>query len=230
MAANSLPCAFCGTPNDPGASTCLACGGPLEVARPVAPVNIQPTTPAVPVSPVAEPATPQTPAEPLREQLKEGLAAVGAGLGLAGLGGLLLRTIAESLAIMTAALLIGLNSGKVCPFPNGWFLYALLAGAGGALVGLAVGSVVKPAFFALFSAPVGALVGIVAATMLKLGSPRTFWLPLFAITGACCLALLGGRSNRTARFAKYQRLRPWLGAIGGLVFGLIGFSAGWVVY
>jgi len=228
MAANSLPCAFCGACNDPAKETCIACGAPLELSRPapvMTPINTASDFPLA-----ADLSTPQTPVEPVNQQLKEGIAAVGAGLGLAGVGGLLMRTIAETLAIMTAALLIGLNAGKVCPFPNGWFLFTLLGGGGGALVGLAVGSVVKRAIFVLFSAPFGALLGIVMANTLKLDSPRTPWLPLVAIAGACLLALLGGHSNRTARFTRYQRLRPWLGAIGGLIFGLIGFSAGWVVY
>jgi len=230
MAANFLPCAFCGTPNDPNAVTCLACGGPLEVARPIVQVIAQPSTPVVPVTPVAQPATPETPAEPLREQLKEGVAAVGAGLGLAGVGGLLMRTLSEALAILIAALMIGFNAGRVSPFKDTWLLFLLLGAGGGALVGLAVGSVVKRSVFVLFSAPFGALLGIVAALALKLDAMRTPWLPLFTIAGACLLALLGGRSNRTARFAKYQRLRPLLGVIGGTLFGLLGFGIGWIVH
>jgi hypothetical protein len=230
MAANSLPCAFCGTPNDPAAAACFACGGPLEVARPVAPVITQPSAPVLPVTPVTQPAAPETPVEPLREQIKEGVAAVGAGLGLAGVGGLLFRTLAEALAIILAAMMVGFNAGRVSPFKETWFLFLLLGAGGGTLVGLAVGSVVKRSIFALFSAPFGALLGIVAALGFKLTAVRTPWLPLFTLAGACLFALLGGRSNRTARFAKYQRLRPLLGAIGGTLFGLLGFGIGWIVH
>ena len=231
MAAKSLPCAFCGTPNDPAAAACFACGGPLEVARPVALVTPAVSTPVMPaVLAAAESAAPQTPAEPLKESLKEGLAAVGAGLGLAGVGGLLFRTLAEALAIILAAMMVGFNAGRVSPFKDTWFLFLLLGAGGGTLVGLAVGSVVKRSIFALFSAPFGALLGIVAALGFKLTAMRTPWLPLFTLAGACLFALLGGRSNRTARFAKYQRLRPLLGAIGGTLFGLLGFGIGWIVH
>lgn len=228
MSPTQITCAFCGVLNNPSDYNCSACGAPLEVSKPT-PVTVTMVPEPMDIS-AAEPGATAAPGEPVNQQLKEGIAAVGAGLGLAGVGGLLLRTVAEALAIMTAALLVGLNAGKVCPFPNGWFLFLLLGGGGGALVGLSVGSVVKRAIFVLFSAPLGALLGIVLANTLKLDASRTVWLPLFAITGACFLALLGGRSNRTARFAGYQRFRPLLGAIGGLIFGLIGFSAGWVVY
>ena len=228
MAANSLPCVFCGVRNDPARETCFACGAPLALARPAPVVTPLNETPVVPLE--AFPSTPQTPVEPIKQQLAEGVAAVGAGLGLVGVGGLVMRTIAEALAILIAALVIGFNAGRVSPFPGGWFLYLLLAVGGSAFVGIAVGSVVKRAVFVLFSAPFGALLGVGAAILLKLNTARTPWLPLFAIAGACALALLGGRSNRTARFAGYQRFRPLLGAIGGIIFGLIGFGAGWIVH
>lgn len=228
MASNSLPCAFCGTRNDPAKETCFACGAPLDIARPAPVLTPVKTTPVVPLAEV--PATPQAPVEPVKQQLKQGIAAVGAGLGLVGVGGLLMRTVAEALAILIAALVIGFNAGRVSPFPGGWFLYLLLGVGGGALVGFAVGSVIKRAVFVLFSAPFGALLGVGAAILLKLNTARTPWLPLLAIAGACALALLGGRSNRTARFAGYQRFRPLLGTIGGIIFGLIGFGAGWIVH
>jgi len=227
MATNSLPCVFCGARNDPAKETCIACGAPLELSRPapvVTPVNTASDFP------LADLSTPQPPVEPVKQQLKEGIAAVGAGLGLAGVGGLLMRTLAEALAIIIAALVVGFNAGRVSPFPGGWFLYLLLAVGGSAVVGVAVGSVIKRSVFVLFSAPFGALLGVGAAILLKLNTARTPWLPLFAIAGACLLALLGGRSNRTARFAGYQRFRPLLGAIGGIIFGLIGFGAGWIVH
>jgi len=203
----------------------------MDVARvAAAPVILQPSTPVASVIPAAQPAVPETPVEPLKEQLKQGVAAVGAGLGLAGVGGILVRTLAEALAILLAAIMVGFNAGRVTPFPNGWFLFLLLAAGGGAAVGLAVGSVTKRGIFALFSAPFGALLGIGAAYALKLTALRTPWLPLFTIAGACLLALLGGRPNSSALFAKYQRVRPLLGSLGGILFGLIGFGVGWIVH
>lgn len=227
MAPTQITCAFCGVLNNAADNNCMACGAPLEISKP-APVTVTVVPDSLDIS-AAETFSTATPGEPLKQQFSEGISAVGAGLGLAGVGGLLLRTVAEALAILIAAIVIGFNAGRVSPFPNG-FPFLLLGVGGSALVGLAVGSVVKRAVFVLFSAPFGALLGVGAATLLKLNVARTPWLPLFAIAGACLLALLGGRSNRTARFAGYQRFRPLLGAIGGILFGLIGFSAGWIVH
>ncbi len=238
MASNSNPCPFCGAGNDAAAHTCIACGAPLDPTR-ATPSYLKamgvPSSPEAPASPAVTTAQVPTPApepvaavEPIKQNIKEGAAAVAAGLGLAGVGGLVMRTIAESLAILTSALVIGFNAGQVTP--NNWFLYLLLGVAGGAAVGIAVGSVIKRSIFALFSAPFGALIGVFIAIVLKLNSRGTPWLPLFTIAGACLLAVLGGRSNRASRFQAYQRLRPVLGAIGGFIFSLLGFAIGHIIY
>lgn len=223
MSSSQVTCAFCATLNPSSASACLACGAPIELPK-LQPVRIT-EVPDSAVPSMLETSHQDVPAEPLGSQVKEGLAAVGTGLGLAGIGGLLFRTLAEALAILTASLVIGFSAGRLSP-AGGAFIFLLLAVGGSALVGFAVGSVIKMSIFVLFSAPFGALLGIGAALVLKLNSPGTPWLPLLAIAGACLLALLGGRSNRIARFAGYQRFRPLLGAVGGIMFGLIGFAIG----
>jgi hypothetical protein len=227
MAAKTLPCAFCGALNDPAGTTCFACGGPLDVARPKPEPEI--TTRVTPLisTPVENPSTSS---EPLKQQLAEGAAAIGAGLGLTGVGGLVFRTVAEALAILTAALIVGFNAGRVAPLAGGRFLFLLLGVGGAAVVGIAVGSVIKRGIFVLFSAPFGALLGAAAALILKLSGRGTPWLPLLTAGGACLLALLGGRSNRTGRFSGYQRFRPLLGALGGMFFGLIGFGIGLLIH
>lgn len=238
MPSNSLPCPFCGAGNDAAAHTCIACGAPLDPSKatptylqamgvpssPEPPASPSVTTPQIP-DPVLEPSAP---VEPVKQQLKEGAAAVAAGLGLVGVGGLIMRTIAEALAILTAALVIGYNAGHVAI--NNWLPYLLLGLAGGIAVGIAVGSVIKRSVFALFSAPFGALIGVFAAISLRLNQRGTMWLPLLTIAGACLLAVIGGRSNRSGHFQVYQRLRPILGAIGGFLFALLGFAIGHVIY
>ena len=229
MASNQISCAYCATLNTPSSSNCIACGAPIVLPR-FQPVTVTDVPESMTIPSSMEALQSEVPAQPLGDQVKEGLAAVGAGLGFAGIGGLVLRTLAEALAILTTALIIGFSAGRVTPFPDGWFVFMMLGVGGSALLGLAVGSVVKRSIFVLFSAPFGALLGVAAALIMNLNSPRTPWLPLLAIAGACLLALLGGRSNRTARFAGYQRFRPLLGAIGGIIFGLLGFATGWVVH
>jgi hypothetical protein len=238
MASNSNPCPFCGAGNNAAAYTCVACGAPLDPSRSTPSylkamgVPPSPEAPASPAEPTAQAPAPApelvTPVEPIAQNIKEGAAAVAAGLGLAGVGGLIMRTIAEALAILTAALVIGYNAGHVAP--NNWLPYLLVGLAGGIAVGIAVGSVIKRSIFALFSAPFGALIGVFIAISLKMTSRGTLWLPLFTFAGACLLAVLGGRSNRVGRFQAYQRLRPILGAIGGFIFALLGFAIGHIIY
>ncbi len=241
MPSNSLPCPFCGAGNDAAAHTCIACGAPLDPSKATptylkamgVPPSPEPVvTPSETTNPEVSPSAtvpePTAPVEPVKKQLKEGAAAVAAGLGLVGVGGLIMRTIAEALAILFSSLLIGYNAGHVAI--NNWPPYLLLGAAGGLAVGIAVGSVIKRSVFALFSAPFGALVGIFAASSLRLDQRGTYWLPLFTAAGACLLAVLGGRSNRSGRFQAYQRLRPILGAIGGFLFALLGFAIGHVIY
>ncbi len=229
MASNKISCAYCATLNTPTSSNCIACGAPIVLPR-FQPVSVTDAAESLTLPTHLESLQPEVPSQPLGDQVKEGIAAVGAGLGLAGIGGFFFRTLAEALAILTAALIIGFSAGRVTPFPGGWFMFLLLGVGGSALLGLAVGSVTKLSIFVLFSAPFGALLGVGAALAFKLNSPGTPWLPLLAIAGACLLALLGGRSNRSARFAGYQRFRPLLGAIGGIIFGLIGFGVGWIIH
>ena len=241
MANDTLTCPFCGAGNQAAAYKCVACGAPLDPSKATPtylkamgvppspePVITPSSTAPTEVSPSAAVPEATAPVEPVKQQLKEGAAAVAAGLGLVGVGGLIMRTIAEALAILTAALVIGYNAGHVAI--NNWLPFLLLGVVGGTAVGIAVGSVIKRSVFALFSAPFGALIGVFAAISLKLNQRGTMWLPLFAIAGACLLAVLGGRSNRVGRFQAYQRLRPILGAIGGLLFSLLGFAIGHVIY
>jgi hypothetical protein len=237
MANDTITCSFCGAANKSAAATCIFCGAPMDPSRgtpaylqamgiPPSPEAL--TSPAPETSVLPDAPEPAVPVEPVRQQLKEGAATVAAGLGLVGVGGLIMRTIAEALAILTAALVIGYNAGHVAI--NNWLPYLLLGVAGGMAVGIAVGSVIKRSIFALFSAPFGALIGIFVAIGLRLDQRGTMWLPLFTIAGACLLAVLGGRSNRAGRFQVYQRLRPILGAIGGILFSLLGFAIGHVIY
>jgi hypothetical protein len=223
LASNRITCAFCATLNTATTGNCFACGAPLELPK-FQPVTIT-RVPEPAVIPTAlEDSQPGVPAQPIGDQVKEGLAAVGAGLGLAGIGGLLLRTLAEALAIAGAAIIIGFAAGSAA---DGVASFAWIALAGGALVGLSVGLVIKRSMFVLFSAPFGALGGVLLAMLFGLNTPGSVWLPLCATAAACVLAILGGRRNTSAGvFRVYQRIRPWLGLAGGVLFALIGYGIG----
>lgn len=165
------------------------------------------------------------PKTPLAQKLKEGFSSAGANLGTAGAaaGGFVLRTLAEGGAISIAAIIAGIGAGSA----SRTFLFLLLAMGCGMLIGIAVGLVIKRSIFVFFSAPFGALAGLVAAMLLHLDGDGTPWSALIATGGACLLALLGGHRGLTNnRTNTYQRVRPILGALGGIFFGFIGYLIG----
>lgn len=223
----TITCDHCGTHNPAGQAACIACGAPL--VPPVTP-PLRVTEVETPVFSTPEPAPEITPIDTgnLSQQLKEGAALVGSSLGGLGIGTLLLRTLAEAIAIAVAALFVGVNSGSVAR--NNYLPLLLLALAGGGLIGLCVGSVTKRFLFSLLSAPVGALLGSVTGVLLQLNKTAFPWMALLSLAGAVALALLGGKRSATTKLACFQRARPWLGLIGGLLFGLIGFAAGYRIY
>ena len=226
-APRSITCAYCNTVNPPLRANCLACGAPLPVPvrPPVRVTKVEPVTP--PVSSNAPP-SPAPDLDAIGQQLKQGAAVLGTGIGALGIGTIVLRSVAESVAIVISAFLIGLNSGNAIINLNGTTPYILVAAIGGALLGLAVGSVNKRLLFALLSAPFGAVLGTILAITLSGLLPRGPWSGLLTFAGGVIFALLGG--ERSGGKSCYQRIRPVLGLVGGLLFGLLGFAAGYRVY
>jgi hypothetical protein len=209
----TLTCTYCAAINPAGTDRCISCGAPIDI--PVSPPMRVTVVDTPVVNPMLEP---QPPTAPVSESIKEGLAAVGAGIGTLGIFGVIARTGAEALAIAGAALVIGYTSAQAREL--------MIAILGGIAVGLAVGFVTKRAFFTLISAPAGALLGVVIATFSGLNQPRTLWMPLFAAVGAVVLAVLGGRR----RSGVWQKIRPYLGLIGGVLFALLGYAIGYRIY
>jgi hypothetical protein len=220
----SLTCDYCASHNPIGETRCVACGAPLPL----------PSPPVTKITRVETPITPppafSTPAEPIGEELKKAAGAIGSTIGALSIGTYLLRTAAEAVAIAVSAFIIGLNAGSAPTNLHGNTLYFLLALGGGGLVGLCIGLVSKRVVWTLLSAPFGALLGTVAAIFLQLNQPRQPWMAIFALGGAVLLALLGSYRSSGGLIPCYQRLRPFLGLAGGLVFGLLGYAAGFKVY
>jgi hypothetical protein len=225
MEEKSITCTYCAAINPWGTGRCLACGAPIEL--PVTPpmrVTVVDTPESPPVN------TPEVPSTPISQQLKEGLTAVGSGLGALGVFTIIARTVAEAVAIAVSAFIIGSNAGSANATFQGAALYLLLAAGGGALLGLCVGLVSKRIIFTLLSAPVGTILGGVLARVLSLNAPRTPWLALFGIAGGVFFALLGGRRSAGMSLPCFQRARPILGLIGGLLFGLLGYAINYRIY
>lgn len=155
--------------------------------------------------------------------LKDGVKTVGAGLGALGIWSMVYRTAAEAISIAFSSFLIGYTSGAVGSF--------LLAVAGGLLVGLAVGLVVKRSWLVMISAPLGTLLGMAAAYFVHSMLPEIPWSPILAAVGGSLFALLGGHRRTREGIAKwYERIRPILGMGGGFIFALLGYLLGSILH
>jgi hypothetical protein len=93
---------------------------------------------------------------------------------------------------------------------------------------MAVGLTRKQFYIVLISAPAGLLLGLGlgAAIWFLGGGPQVMVYTglVFAIIGA----ILGGRRSLSFRHRNcWEKSRPFLGALGGFVFGLLGSLLGW---
>lgn len=213
MSTKQIACQWCGVLNDEVAAECVACGGPLEAE--VAPY---PPPKLYTVEPALAPATPMAAVEKRPGEIDE-LAQGAEKLmqGAAGAYSLFWQTLGEALGIAVSCLVLGFFGGAIGG--GGWALLACAA------VGLAVGLTTKPFWLAALSAPLGALLGAViglAFWLVGMRVPAVALLPGAVL--ALLAALLGGK--RGGVFQGWQRLRPFLGLIGGFAFGLGGVLLG----
>lgn len=213
MSAKQIPCQWCETLNDAAAEVCMACGGPLEVeAAPYPPPKLYTVAPA-PAQAAPIPAAGKQPDE-IDELAKNAEKLAQSAIGAYSL---FWQTLGEALGIAVSCLVLGFFGGAIGG--GGW---ALLASAA---VGLAVGLTTKPFWLAALSAPVGALLGAVIGLALWLVGVR---IPILALLPGAVLALLAAflGGSRAGMFQGWQRLRPFLGLIGGFAFGLGGVLLG----
>lgn len=214
MTSSQIACQWCATLNDSAAAVCKACGGPLEVeAAPYPPPKAYSVQPApVPASPV-EPA----PAAEIDELAKGAEKLV---QGAAGAYSLFWRTLGEALGIAVSCLVLGLFGGAIGA--GGWALLACAA------VGLGVGLTTKPFWLSALSAPLGALFGALIGLAIWLAGVR---IPVAALLPAAGMALLAAivGGSRGGVYPGWQRLRPILGLLGGLIFGVGGVLLGWLL-
>lgn len=219
-----LTCDYCGRFNPAQGARCIGCGAPLTVP---APRGVTVTIAESAPEPVFEPAPPPIAAS---DEVKDVLKTAGAGIGMLGIGSVLLRLAAEGLAIALSAFIIGLNAGSSAAGLNRYLPYLLLAAAAGVLVGLSVALVTKRVFWTLVSAPAGAVAGSMLAAILRLPSNSFPLTALLSAAGAVILALLGGRRPRGLPLRCLGYIRPILGVLGGLLFGLLGFFVSYRIY
>lgn len=203
-------CDWCGTLNPAGDQTCVACGAPLEAGapEPAVPMNVAVISVPPPVSSQAGELDDLRQAGETAERAYHQALSVYAGLW---------RTLAEAAAISLAGLALGLIGAAVGL--AGWGLLA----AG--VVGLVVGLTTKNYWLTALGAPLGALAGAVLwlfPWVLGLSvQGMVFSTGVLAVLGA-----LVGRRPSAAHKNVWDRLRPWLGLTGGLLFGGIGVLVG----
>ena len=197
-------CSYCDASNAAG-SVCMACGAPLpdllsELPRRPARQSVSSERQALHATRKA--------GEKIDKVTRSALNIYSA----------LWRTLAEATVIALLGLGLGVVGGAVGQAVGG-ALSALMVGA---LVGWAV----KNSYLTYISAPTGFAVGAgLCAALYLLGVPTgvmTYVLATFA--GAA--ALVGGRRIPWRRRHAWEKARPFLGALGGLGFGLLGMGIG----
>jgi hypothetical protein len=210
---SSIPCPFCGTPNPAGETTCQACGAPLAKTAPPPPrpsLHPQAPKPPVPQAPVS-----QANLESARKAGDEVEKLASTALYTYSL---FWRTIADGVVIASIAFSLGVTGGATGR--PGMGILAAIA------LGWTVGFAVKSWYLTLASAPLGLLLGAGLGVLLYFLGMGRGWL-IFPVAGGAILAAnLGGRGQRYALRNPWEKLRPFLGAIGGLLFGALGLSVG----
>lgn len=211
MTAKNRICVYCHTQNPWDNHSCLACGAPL-------PKMPLPKPAAAAPKPAAAPPKPAVPQPTLETARKGGEEVDKMFTNAVYAYSLLWRTVAEALAITVVSLGIGITAGATgAPF---------LGVAGGMLVGLAVGWAIKAAYFTMLMAPSGMVLGAVFGLLLWMaGLPQAVVLPMIGL--AALGGWLGGRRVPFKRRNTWEKVRPFLGVLGGLGFGLIGTLIGW---
>jgi hypothetical protein len=201
-------CEYCETRNPKERGTCLACGAPIEKRQPITKVK--------PVKTAAE--KPKPAKSPENEIRKVGEKADEAYFTVMNTYAIAWRTVGEAIAIAVAAFIIGVTGGVV--------RMGFVGILGAIAVGVAVGMTHKNFYFVIASAPGGALIGLAASAVFWIaGQPR---MGIILVTiGAIVGAIWGGR--RRHPFSQrnwWEKLRPVLGALGGLGFGILGLLLG----
>jgi hypothetical protein len=205
---NTIPCQYCRTLNPVKVKTCIACGAPLE----------KPKLPKPKTKKLKE--IPTKPEDKTIEEIKEiGEQVDDVYFTIMNTYAIAWRTIGEAIAIAISATIIGLAGGATEMRAVGVL--------GAILIGIAIGLTRKNFYIVLISAPAGAILGLIIGAIFWLFiSPKivVFIVTSLAIVGA----ILGGKGKRPFRSRNlWEKLRPFLGGLGGLAFGVIGMLLGW---
>jgi hypothetical protein len=204
-----ITCGYCKTQNPWEAKSCLACGGPLTHPE----VDLETKVTLAPSS--------EKPKQPQNEDIKKVTEKADELYFMAwNTYAIAWRTVGEAIAIALTGFILGFVGGATDT------LFPGIVGA--TLVGLAIGITRKQFYIVLVSAPAGLLLGLGLGAMIWfLGSEPQVMVytgMIFAIIGA----VIGGKHSLPFRHRNcWEKARPFLGTMGGFVFGALGALIGW---
>jgi len=205
-------CQYCSTLNSPKEKACLACGAPLSILQPESIHKDKNTKQAIVGKPEKSTEV---------ELKKIGEVADDVYIKIYNTYAIAWRTVGETIAIAVSSFIIGLAGGATQMQVIGLF--------GAILLGVAVGFTHKIFYIVLVSAPAGALLGLLIGGIVWVTiTPQAM---VFIVAGLSILAaILGGRRVRPfTRRNWWEKARPFIGALGGLGFGVLGMLVGWGV-
>ena len=193
-------CTYCGSTITPDSSKiCQACGAPLE-------------PPAAVVIEKNEEATRRR-QQALEKEEKQARQIRQAAAKVEDAYFWVWHTLAQIFAIALTGAALGLIGGA-----TGLPVWGVLAAGA---VGLAVGNVYKWSLFEAFSAPLGLVLGSALGVLVWWFWRESAVFLVTATLGAVALALLGNRQVAYAERGLWQKIRPFVGLLGGLAVGAL---------
>ncbi len=81
----------------------------------------------------------------------------------------------------------------------------------------------KRSIWTLLAAPLGSGLGLLVSSFLSAPGRPLPWAAQFALAGALLFAILGGKRTRGNPIPCLKVLQPIFGALGGLLFALLGY-------
>lgn len=203
-----LKCEYCTCANPADNQTCLACGAPL-------PKNIPSIQKSTQTASISKKIVDTTHLENARKTGEDVEKIYRKGLLIYALGW---RTLAEAAAIAIVSFAIGVTGGAT-HMPVWGIVCA-------ALLGFAVGVTIKSYYLVLLSSLLGFVLGTVICIITWIiGLPpqiMVFVVTFFSIMASIFL----GHPIPYKQRMFYEKIRPFLGMIGGTIFGFIGMGVG----
>lgn len=191
-----IVCEYCNASNPEKEKICVACGAPLPKIKPAV----------------------KTPKSTKPVSVEKTDHSIETAEKIANLTSSIWLAVFDAIIIAAVSLAIGITGGVV---------EQPVAGvAGAALLGFSVSISIKNSLTTIISAPIGLLLGSILCIIAMLLHFPTYVFPILLTAAACFTAVYGGHKVPYKFRTTWLKIRPYLGTIGGLIFGLIGMGLG----